>query len=394
MNETTQCQVCHSTDLKEVLNLGLHPLCDDLVAVGDSRQCKEYPIEILLCPHCLTANQRYNVSQLDLFPESYHYRARFTQDVLDGMRQLVGQVAEIYGDLKGKKVVDIGCNDGSLLEFFKEAGAETYGVEPTGAYKDIKSGAKIWNEYFGEKTAKIIHEEVGKMDYITFTNVFAHIEDFDDLILGVKLLSHNDTKVIIENHYLGAVLEHNQFDTFYHEHPRTYSLKSFKFIADRLGMHVEHIEFPKRYGGNIRIILGKDATKEPSNVTGPNEEAFFEQFEKMSAFVDQWKVEKGAEINALVAEHGPLLAKAFPGRAAILIKLLNLSDKHIAKVSEKPGSMKLGHYLPGTRIPIVSDDESDFAGAKHILNLAWHIKGEISNYLKSKGFQGQQIDIL
>jgi hypothetical protein len=394
MQETTHCQVCHSADLKEVLNLGLHPLCDDLVPVGDARQCKEYPIEILLCPRCLTANQRYNVSQLDLFPETYHYRARFTQDVLNGMRQLVEQIGNVYGDLKGKKIIDIGCNDGSLLGFFKEKGAVTYGVEPTGAYKDIPGGTKIWNDYFGEKLARAIDADVGKMDFITFTNVFAHIEDFDDLIAGVKVLSHDKTKIVIENHYLGAVLEHNQFDTFYHEHPRTYSLKSFKFIADRLGMHVEHIEFPKRYGGNIRIVLGTDKNNIPKDVSGPDEKAFFEKFAEMNAFVQEWKIEKRAEIDALVRQNGPLLAKAFPGRAAILIKLLGLTDRDIAKVAEKPGSMKLGHYLPGTRIPIVSDDDVDFAGAKHILNLAWHIKGEISTYLKSKGFKGRQIDIL
>ncbi len=394
MQETTRCQVCHEADLKEVLNLGSHPLCDDLVPVGDARICKEYPIEILLCPKCLTANQRYNVSQLELFPETYHYRARFTQDVLNGMSQLVDQICDVYGDIQDKKVIDIGCNDGSLLSFFKRKGAVTYGVEPTGAHKDAKSVDRIWPDYFGEKLAHVIAAEAGEMDFITFTNVFAHIEDFDDLVAGVKTLSHANTKIVIENHYLGAVLEHNQFDTFYHEHPRTYSLRSFAFIADRLGMHIEHVEFPKRYGGNIRVILGHGEQTPEYDKVAINEDLYFEQFATMRTFVEEWKLKKRKEIDALVEEHGPLLAKAFPGRAAILLQLLDLSDEHIARVAEKPGSMKIGHYLPGTRIPIISDDDADFAGAPVILNLAWHIQSEIWNYLELKGFHGQKIDII
>ena len=64
------------------------------------------------------------------------------------------------------------------------------------------------------------------------------------------------TMLVIENYYLGAVLEHRQFDTFYYEHPRTYSLNSFRYIAKSLGVELQGVEFPERYGGNIRVFLG------------------------------------------------------------------------------------------------------------------------------------------
>jgi hypothetical protein len=98
----------------------------------------------------------------------------------------------------------------------------------------------------------------------------------------------------------------------------------------------------------------------------------------------------------LVAKHGPLRAKAFPGRAAILVKLLNLDVADVACVYEKPGSLKIGHYLPGTRIPIRSDDELLAENDKTlpILNLAWHIPTEIRSYLQRSGYQGEIVDIL
>lgn len=103
-----------------------------------------------------------------------------------------------------------------------------------------------------------------------------------------------------------------------------------------------------------------------------------------------------ARLRELAARHGPLRAKAFPGRAAILVKLLAIDEETIAAVHEKPGSLKIGHYLPGTRIPIVSDDELFALSAQPpvLVNLAWHISAEIRAYLASHGFRGEVIDVL
>ena len=98
----------------------------------------------------------------------------------------------------------------------------------------------------------------------------------------------------------------------------------------------------------------------------------------------------------MAARPGKLRAKAFPGRAAILIQLLGLDHEIISAVYEKPGSMKLGTYLPGTSIPILSDDElfSDAENEKPLINLAWHIPEEIRRYLTENGFNGTVFDII
>ena len=96
----------------------------------------------------------------------------------------------------------------------------------------------------------------GQLDFITFTNVFAHIENLSELLAALKVLIGPKTVVVIENHYMGAILDSDQLNTFYHEHPRTYSLKSFTYIAKDLGLNLMDVEFPSRYGGNIRVYLG------------------------------------------------------------------------------------------------------------------------------------------
>jgi hypothetical protein len=397
LSEIRGCEVCGGSELVPVLDLGRHPLCDDLVKVGDPRQCREYPIQIDFCPTCLTAHQRFQVPKEDLFPTDYHYRSRFTADVLSGMRGLVASCAERFGPLKGKVAVDIGCNDGSLLDFFREAGATTAGIEPTGAAKDAAAkGHFVVQDYLGIETAQQIKAKVGTPDFITFTNVFAHIEDLAGVLSALKVLIGPQTSIVIENHYLGAVLDRHQFDTFYHEHPRTYSYRSFDFIAKSLGLDIVHVEFPARYGGNIRVIFGHGAQSSAAAEVMARESHFQGDFTKLARDVEVWKDRKGRQIKEIVAAHGPVRAKAFPGRAAILVKLLGLTEKEIVAVHEKPGSIKIGHYVPGTRIPIVSDDDLFALGpqSKPLLNLAWHISREIRQYLSGHGYNGPIIDVL
>jgi len=377
-------------------------MCDDLVAVGDTRVCKEYPIEILFCTKCITAHQRFQIPKQELFPQTYHYRASQTLDVLNGLRELVESCEKNYGSLLNKKVLDIGCNDGSLLSIFREKGAKTYGIEPTNAFKDaVEKGHEIINDFFCESVAIDFVKKYGHPDIITFTNVFAHIENLQEVVRALMVLRHKDTIIMIENHYLGAVIEKFQFDTFYHEHPHSYSCTSFVYIANSLQLHVDTIEFPSRYNGNIRIMYVPYPTKKVQltliklEEIHEKEKFFGEGLKKMAEKIECWKRQKRAKIEQLVTQHRKLYAKAFPGRAAIIIKLLKLDTELIKAVYEKPKSGKINHYIPGTRIPILSDDVFDFSEEKvPLLNLAWHISAEIKSYMQSKGYQGEIIDVI
>jgi SAM-dependent methyltransferase len=363
--------------------------------------CRNYPIEILFCANCCTAHQKYQVPKSDLFPGSYHYRSRFTADVLSGMAQLVRSCRQRFGSVHGKTVLDVGCNDGSLLDLFKKEGATTLGVEPTDAHLEAQlKGHVVWNEFLSTDLAYRIVTAHGEPCLITFTNVFAHINDLAQAIEALKRLMGENTVLVIENHYLGAVLDGNQFDTFYHEHLRTYSSTSFQHIADSLDVALLDVEFPARYGGNIRVFLGNAKQAKEGGVERKElparESRFVDQFESLCRNIDRWREHQGLVLEEEFRRFGRLAAKAFPARAAILIRLLALDEETIEAVYEKSGSLKIGHYVPGTRIPIRSDDEL-FAspdGRRRILNLAWHISREIGSYMAERGYTGEIIDIL
>jgi len=389
MQVKRDCEVCGNTNLPIVLDLGEHPLCDDLIPQGNDAVCKEYPIQISFCDTCLTAHQVYQPPKTELFGSDYHYRARMTGSVLTGMANLVDSCEQQIGSLAGLKVLDIGCNDGSLLDIFKSKGATTLGIEPTGAAKE--SAHQTINAFFDRDSAEQARAILGEVDIITFTNVFAHIEDLPGLIANLRILIGPKTHLVIENHYLGAVLKYGQFDTFYHEHPRTYSAASFDHIAKQLGLVLNKVQFVTRYGGNIRVFMSNN----PEAHEAIDESHIEAQIRGLQGHMEAWRDTTRAQIDALVAQYGPLVGKAFPGRAAILIKLLGLSTSDVSAVYEIKGSKKVDHYLPGTRIPIRPEAEL-FAKPNDghpILNLAWHIPAEVRANLDKNGMTNPVVDI-
>jgi SAM-dependent methyltransferase len=384
------CEVCGSSYISPALDLGMHPLCDDLIPVGTDAQCQEYPIQIALCSNCLTAHQNVQVEKHTLFPVSYHYRARFTGDVLRGFDGLLDNIEATFGSVSGKSILDIGCNDGSLLLKARDRGARPFGIEPTSAALDAQqAGLPVINSYFDAASSAEVLSKISTPDFIVLTNVFAHIENLPAVLDALRPLLGEKTKLVIENHYLGSVIAGQQFDTFYHEHPRTYSATSFSFIAKSLNLDLENIVFPSRYGGNIRVTMGRGSSSiaDLSEVFA-REMSFTQTLPAMAGVVERFSNDRQAILDAARSSDGKVYAKAFPGRSAILVKLLDLTQADVFACYEKPGSMKLGNYIPGTRIPIVSDAELP-ASADKLLNLAWHIGAEIREY-----YSGRNIEIV
>ena len=385
------CEVCEEELGPLRLDLGLHPLCDDLIPTNSDSRTANFHQLIGLCSNCMTAHQLKPIQKELLFKPSYHYRAGLTKDVLNGMRDLVNSLSNEFLNLdRPGTILDIGCNDGSLLKIFKETfECTTIGVDPTNAI--LESGSNIdfkFHAYFSERVAVSIKNTNPVIDIITFTNVFAHIEDLRSLIRSIKVLISENTTLVIENHYLGSILERNQFDTFYHEHPRTYSLKSFQFIAKSLDLIITSVEFPSRYGGNIRITMKRNGIEEDLSAYSAKENLFIDQFRGLQATYDSWK-QQGKYFLSQFNERAQIYGKSLPGRAVMLINSLKIDPNVMPAIFEQPISPKVGNYVPGSRIPIISDEELKIVNPGHLLIWSWHIIEEITSYLDELGYRGE-----
>jgi SAM-dependent methyltransferase len=303
------------------------------------------------------------------------------------MSQLVEEVLEIRPPEGHAKVLDVGCNDGSMLAMFKARGLETVGVDPTDAIQEsIGCIDSKYQRYFDNDTADELLINHGHFDFIVMTNVFAHIDDFQQLCLNLGKLIGPKTLVVIENHYLGSIVKSKQFDTFYHEHPRTYSAHSFEYVAEALGCGIDSISFPNRYGGNIRVIMSKSSIG--TKFDFPDESTLGQSLIEMQGIFEKWKLDS-AQIMEQLSQKGVLAGKSLPGRAVMLITSLGITQDRMGKIFEKPDSPKVGHYVPGTGIEIVSDNELAQSDSTDLIIWAWHIVDEVLEYVEGMGYRGR-----
>ena len=379
------CEVCLSKLEGPELDFGYQPLCDELKASPEeSLHVTKYHQNIILCQICFTAHQKYQVPKKELFKPNYHYRASLTQDVLNGMEELAISCSK-YKNLNEESVVlDVGCNDGSLLSIFKNIyNVKTIGVDPTDSIDDALNLDLKIKDYFSSDTIEKINEKFNKVDVITFTNVFAHIEDLKSLLVNLKKIISDETLIVIENHYLGSIIEQNQFDTFYHEHPRTYSIKSFDFISNQLDVGIIEILFPKRYGGNIRVIMSKQIRKKKENILEDN--FILSDFQKIQSHYESWNTDSKKIIEDLMSSGNKFNGKSLPARGVMLINSLDITKSFMPKVFEQNFSPKVGNYVPGTDIYI--DKDENLTGDNLII-WSWHVVEEIISYLKKIEFKG------
>ena len=379
------CEVCLSKLAGPELDFGDQPLCDELKASPEeSLLVTKYHQNIILCQICFTAHQKYQVPKKELFKPNYHYRASLTQDVLNGMEELAISCSK-YKNLNEESVVlDVGCNDGSLLSIFKKIyNVKTIGVDPTDSIDDALDLDLKIKDYFSSDTIEKINEKFNKVDVITFTNVFAHIEDLKSLLVNLKKIISDETLIVIENHYLGSIIEQNQFDTFYHEHPRTYSIKSFDFISNQLDVGILEILFPKRYGGNIRVIMSKQIRKKKEDIL--EDKFILSDFQKIQSHYESWNTDSKKIIEDLISSGYKFNGKSLPARGVMLINSLDITKSFMPKVFEQNFSPKVGNYVPGTDIYI---DRDDNLIGDNLIIWSWHVVEEIISYLKKIEFKG------
>jgi 2-polyprenyl-3-methyl-5-hydroxy-6-metoxy-1,4-benzoquinol methylase len=179
------------------------------------------------CEKCTGVQIDYCVDGTEVYHLEYPYRSGISKPLADYQRQICLSLIEKYGLTRKDLAIDIGSNDGTLLSGFKREGIRVLGVEPTNIAKLArKAGIPTIQSFFDIKTARVIRKKYGKAAVITTTNVFAHMQAIGEVIMGVHELLEDDGVFISETHYLLDVIQGGQFDTIYHEHLRTYSLRS------------------------------------------------------------------------------------------------------------------------------------------------------------------------
>ena len=391
------CQISGKKDLKKVLSLGYLPAVNNYFP-SNLRKNEEnfFPTEIFYSRSSKLMQLGTIVNKNIIFPKHYPYTSSTTKILRENFKELYSECKKIL-DLKKKDlVVDIGSNDGNLLSNFK-GNHKVLGVTPEQIGKiAIKRGIKTIIKYFDKSTCNIILKKYGKAKLITATNVFAHIDNVDQLMKNINKIIKKDGVFITESHYLVSLIKTVQYDTIYHEHLRYYSLTSLNYLFEKYNFKVFHAKEINSHGGSIRVYVSKNKefkVRESVKRILQHEKKYltWNTFKQFKRDVIKSKIKLYSLIKKIKDEKKIIFGVGAPSRAATLINYVGLNEDLIDCILEIKGSHKIGKYMPGTNIPIVNEKIINKKKPHYLILFSWHISKSLIKNLKKLGFKGKFI---
>ena len=392
----TNCQICNSSKMHLILDLGNQPLCDSLLTKETLNNPEPtFPLRMLWCEECSLAQLDYCVDGNEVYHPDYPYRTGITKELVEYLISMSDSLIQKYNLNQNDLVVDLGSNDGTLLSGFKEHGIKIIGVEPTNIAKIAnKKNIETVQEFFTLDIAKNIKTKSGEASIILATNMFAHMATIGEVISGIESLLKPNGVFVFENHYLLDVIHGGQFDTIYHEHLRTYSLKSLIKLFSYYDFTVTDVERGTRYGGNIRVHVtkgkNKNVSKNVESLLKLEEEFGLYELDTYRKFAVRVKTAKKDFMNFLFdmkKEGKTVVGNSCPGRSVTLLNYYGVDSDLLPYIAEQPTSLKLDMYLPGKQIPIVNNEILIQEQPDYVVLLAWHYATPIMNQLKERGLK-------
>jgi len=392
------CQICGNDQLEPILFLGYLPPVNKMHVIGEKpTEESSYPAQLLYCPRCHLTQLGLIVDPRILFPPEYPYTSSTTKILRENFAELYKECSSLVDLKPSDLIVDIGSNDGNLLSNFKD-NHKVCGVTPEEIGKiAIQRGIPTIIDYFNHNVVKKILSENGQAKIITATNVFAHIEDINEIVKCILSLLSGDGVFISESHYLLPLIETLQYDTIYHEHLRYYSLHSLEYLFKMHGLEIFHAKRIPTHGGSIRVYAaraGKYPVRDTVSKILEEEKPVVLSKENLLKFKEKVVISK-LELNSLLKDIKKRGQKIYgisaPSRASTLINYAGIDDGVLDYVVEIKGSHKIGKYMPGTLIPVVDESMLFQEQPEYALLLSWHIADELMPKLKQKGFKGKYI---
>lgn len=389
----THCRACKGSFLMPWLSLGEQPPANNLLTEPFEYEIK-YPLEVVYCANC-ELFQLSGVIESRLLFDNYLYLSSIGPSFVKHFEDFARDCFKMKILKKGDLVVDIGSNDGILLKPMKKLGAKVIGVEPAKKIAEdanVKGGIPTYPMYFNSDLASEIYINNGGAKMVTATNVFAHVDDLDEILNGVKILLLEGGIFVIEVAYLPQMLKDKTFDLIYHEHLCYYTAYSLEILLKRNGMVIDRYEFIDTHGGSLRVYARKynqyyDDLSEfkatDQGILGIKEmKDFLGTIEENRAMLCT-HLKEIKEVKKRIVGYGA------PAKMSTMTNFFDIGPETIDYIVDDAPS-KQGKYSPGKHIPITALTE-DLLDADYVLIFAWNFEDAIIEKLKAFGYKGKFI---
>jgi hypothetical protein len=396
-----RCQITGSDHLELVIDCGHQPLCDSLLTKDELNEPETYyPLRLMMCPESGSAQLDFIVPGEVVYHPHYPYRSGITKELAVYQRAFASGIVSQLGVPEGSLCIDIGSNDGTLLTGFKALNMRALGIEPTNIAEIARTenGIETLQAFFTEELAKQVVRDYGHAKVMTATNVFAHMATLGEVMRGIVQLLDKDGVFITESHYLLDVIDKNQFDTVYHEHIRTYSLRALVTLFDYYGLEVFDVQRAERYGGNIRAYVARKGARQVTRAVGDLLKLEVERglFDPKTYVAFRDRVNEARDRMLELAYTARRKGQSFvgnscPGRCSTLINYYGLTKELMPYLAEQPTSLKLGLHLPGKHIPVVNNQRLIDEQPDYVVLMAWHYAQPIMEQLQARGLKSKFI---
>lgn len=346
-----------------------------------------FPLRVLVCEQCWLVQTEDFADAHKLFDADYAYFSGFSNGWLAHCERYVADMVARFGLNADSHVVEIAANDGYLLQYVKARHIPCIGVEPTAstAAAARARGISIVEDFFGVRLAKELVSH-GKQADLTFANnVLAHVPDINDFVSGFSVLLKPQGVATFEFPHLFRLIKESQFDTIYHEHFSYLSLTAVHRIFAVNGLTVFDVEEHPTHGGSLRVFAERSDADHHSQTARVRKLLEFEAQAGMTAsgyyqgFQSKANKIKNDFLEFLLDVKCQGRVVAAYGAAAKGNTLLNYSGIRpdlLPYVSDL-NPAKQGKYLPGSRIPIVTEDRIREEKPDYLLILPWNLKEEV-----------------
>jgi SAM-dependent methyltransferase len=391
----SNCRICNSNQLQEILDLGIQPLANNLRSFEDQNIEKKFPLIILRCSECTAIQLSVNVNPKLMF-QDYLWITGTSQSARDHCNKLANYIAELPN--KSPVILEIGSNDGTLLKALrKKTKGKLHGVDPARNITEIyvEESIKNHNSFFDRNFATTFLANFGRVDIIIARNVLSHVPDIIDVMNGIDLILAPDGLCIIEFHEASKILSEVHYDSIYHEHTFYHSIRSMTEALAQVGLVPFDVIKSPISGGSFVLVSSRNSIKASSGLNeakhieeslGVHNEKAWQNFAKLAK-------DNLLSINRYLTENSNRKIKAFgaSARSSTLLNAIGENSKKLTAIADN-NPLKWSKYSPGQHLLIDSPKQIIQKDTEIVFICPFNFETEITTYLtKELNWHGEVV---
>ena len=387
-----KCRHCNSDIKLPLVDLGSAPPSNAYLTVASLKAPEKwFPLRVLVCESCWLVQTEDFAQANELFDAEYAYFSGFSTSWLSHAERYVNTMIARFGLDATSHVVEVAANDGYLLQYVKAKGIPCTGVEPTAstAAAARAKGITIVEDFFGVSLAGKLVAQGTQADLTAANNVLAHVPDINDFVAGFARLLKPQGVATFEFPHLLKLMAENQFDTIYHEHFSYLSLTAVERIFASNGLSVFDVEEHPTHGGSLRVFAQRKDTGKHAH---SNSVTALLQHEKQAgmagapyyagfqAKTDKVKNDFVAFLLEARRDGKSVAAYGAAAKGNTLMNYAGIRPDLISFVVDR-NPAKQDKFMPGSRIPIVSESHLQETKPDYVVILPWNLRIEVMQQL-------------